>query len=182
MSKSNAKVAPVAKAAVAQTVAELAVELAPATEIKADSPVAAQPAQPAKAASKAVKPQNTAAAGKKKVTVTPSTGKKAVSRAQPKSTPEKKPVAPAASVSAPDRAEKTGKPKKPKLVRDSFTMPEDEYEQITLLKKRLLTQGIAAKKSEILRAGLTLLSRQGAEALIAEINQLKPVKTGRPAK
>lgn len=181
MSKSNAKVAPVVKSARVEAVAAPAVDVASATEIKADSSVVAQPAQPAKTASKAVR-QTAADAGQKKVTVTPATGKKVASRTQAKSAPVKKPSAPAASAVVPERLEKAGKPKKPKLVRDSFTMPEDEYEQIALLKKRLLTQGIAAKKSEILRAGLALLNRQGAEELIAEINQLKPVKTGRPAK
>jgi hypothetical protein len=74
------------------------------------------------------------------------------------------------------------KPKKPKLVRDSFTMPKDEYEQIAALKLSLAKQGRPVKKSELLRAGLLLLSKQTAGAQLACIEALTPIKTGRPRK
>ncbi len=41
-----------------------------------------------------------------------------------------------------------------KVVRDSFTMPQTDYELITALKKRSLESGIQTTKSEILRAGI----------------------------
>ena len=45
------------------------------------------------------------------------------------------------------------KPEKVKMERDSFTMPKDEYAQLSLLKARLTAMGQPAKKSELLRAG-----------------------------
>jgi outer membrane biosynthesis protein TonB len=80
------------------------------------------------------------------------------------------------------KSESASKAKKVKLVRDSFTIPKDEYEQIANLKLALAKQGRTAKKSELLRAGLLLLSRQTAGALLASVDALTPVKTGRPKK
>jgi hypothetical protein len=71
--------------------------------------------------------------------------------------------------------------KKPKLVRDSFTMPKQEYAAIETLKTRALTAGVAVKKSELLRAGLmalTGLSDSGFKQALAGVPTLK---TGRPA-
>ena len=89
--------------------------------------------------------------------------------------------------SAPAAAEQA-KPSKPakirraKLVRDSFTMPEAEHAVIAGLKKRCLTLGVAAKKSEILRAALAVLTRLNDADLATEIQGLAAIKTGRPAK
>jgi hypothetical protein len=80
------------------------------------------------------------------------------------------------------KTEKPGKAKKVKLVRDSFTMPEPEYQTISVLKKRCLTSGIAAKKIEILRAAVASLSELSDAALLAAVRRLKVIKTGRPAK
>jgi hypothetical protein len=80
---------------------------------------------------------------------------------------------------------KTGKPdktKKVKLVRDSFTMPEPEYALIATLKKRCLKAGVAAKKSEILRAAVASLAKLGDTAVLAAVRRLEVIKTGRPAK
>ena len=41
------------------------------------------------------------------------------------------------------KSDKIVRPKKDKLVRDSFTMPELEYAQIAVLKKRCLDAGIS---------------------------------------
>ncbi|NIC39656.1 hypothetical protein HA630_01075, partial [Aquabacterium sp. A08] len=49
------------------------------------------------------------------------------------------------------------KPKKMKLVRDSFCMPKDEYARLDALKTRALGLSLAVKKSELLRAGLKAL-------------------------
>jgi hypothetical protein len=43
-----------------------------------------------------------------------------------------------------------------------------------------LKLGRAAKKSELLRAGLQLLSQQPPQALVAALERLQPIKTGRP--
>ena len=44
------------------------------------------------------------------------------------------------------------------LVRDSFNFPEAEYAHLVELKQRLMAEGVDVKKSELLRAGLVLLS------------------------
>ena len=77
---------------------------------------------------------------------------------------------------------KAAKPKKAKLIRDSFTMPEAEYLLFAAIKKRCLTRGVAAKKSEVLRAALTAFATQTDAALLTSINALDPIKTGRPPK
>ena len=45
-----------------------------------------------------------------------------------------------------------------KLVRDRFTFTENEYEQLSLLKKRLADQRVISKKSELVRAALALFA------------------------
>lgn len=82
----------------------------------------------------------------------------------------------------PAKAEKAPKARKAKLVRDSFTMPEDEYAQIAELKKRLLAKGMISKKSELLRAGVALLADLGDAELAAAMKKVEVIKTGRPAK
>jgi hypothetical protein len=73
------------------------------------------------------------------------------------------------------------KSKRPKVVRDSFTMPKGEYAKIDELKALGLTVGVAAKKSELLRAGLIALGKFSAPELKAAIKALDNVKTGRPS-
>lgn len=104
----------------------------------------------------------------------------------------KKPVAPAkAKPAAPANAAskaiephvaKVAKPRKAKLVRDSFTMPEAEYVLFAELKGRCLSGGVAAKKSEVLRAALVAFAAQSDANVFKAIKTLSPVKTGRPAK
>lgn len=91
--------------------------------------------------------------------------------------------APAANA-GPAAAKKAPKPPKvrPKLVRDSFTMPESDFGLIETLKARALGASRAAKKSELLRAGLQALAALEAPALVAALDKLEPVKTGRPKK
>ena len=77
---------------------------------------------------------------------------------------------------------KPAKAKKDKLVRDSFTMPESEYAAIATLKKRCLNLGVAAKKSEILRAAISGLAKLSDVDVAAAIQSIEAIKTGRPAK
>lgn len=72
------------------------------------------------------------------------------------------------------------KPKKPKLVRDSFTIPKDEYAGIDTLKERSVALGRPAKKSELLRAGLMALLALSPNALHAALEAVPTIKTGRP--
>ena len=74
------------------------------------------------------------------------------------------------------------KPKKPKLVRDSFTIPKLEYGVIEILKQRAARLGRPAKKSEVLRAGVKALESMPDEAFLACITRVPSIKTGRPAK
>jgi hypothetical protein len=71
---------------------------------------------------------------------------------------------------------------RPQLVRDSFTMPEADFAFIATLKSRALDARRAAKKSELLRAGLRLLATLDSKALVAALDKLEPIKTGRPRK
>jgi hypothetical protein len=83
-----------------------------------------------------------------------------------------------------ETAKKADKEKAPKLKmeRDSFTMPKVEYAQIYLLKDKLMKLGQPAKKSELLRAGLMLLSAMDDEKLKATMAKIPAIKTGRPKK
>ncbi len=74
------------------------------------------------------------------------------------------------------------KPKKAKLVRDSFTMPDTEYALIGTVKKAGLAAGVEIKKSEILRIGIALVAKLDAKKLKAAQAALLPLKAGRPKK
>lgn len=69
-----------------------------------------------------------------------------------------------------------------KVVRDTFTMPREDYEQLAVLKQRCLGAGVAVKKSELVRAGLLLLASVPTKHLLAAVKAVEPVKTGRPPK
>lgn len=74
------------------------------------------------------------------------------------------------------------KPKKAKLIRDSFTMPDAEYALLAEVKQRCLAGGVAAKKSEVLRAALLSFAAKSDATLFKAIRALTPIKTGRPPK
>lgn len=87
----------------------------------------------------------------------------------------------------PTRSEKGSKGKKPvlkkpKLIRDSFTFPEEDYANLSSLKHRALSAGREIKKSELLRAGLTALMAMSEVDLLASLDGVRRIKTGRPAK
>ena len=95
------------------------------------------------------------------------------------------PTAPAKKAEKPEKVAKAPKPtkvKKPKLVRDSFSMPENEYLGIAVVKKRLTELGAGAKKSEVLRAGVMVLKAMDDATLVATLAMVERVKTGRPSK
>jgi hypothetical protein len=69
---------------------------------------------------------------------------------------------------------------KPKLVRDSFTMPKAEYAVVEQLKRRAAVLERPAKKSELLRAGIKALSALSDAALLAALQAVPTIKTGRP--
>jgi hypothetical protein len=75
---------------------------------------------------------------------------------------------------------KPAKVKKPKLVRDSFTIPKDEYVVIDALKIRAGKLGQAVKKSELLRAGVKALAAMSDIQFKAALSNVPTIKTGRP--
>ena len=90
------------------------------------------------------------------------------------------PAAPVAVAALTVKA-KVAKTKKPKLVRDSFTIPKPEYEMLAQLKQRSATLGHPTKKSELLRAGIKALAAMQDAALSSALAAVPAIKTGRPA-
>ncbi len=66
------------------------------------------------------------------------------------------------------------------MVRDSFTMPQNEYEKIAEIKTACLKAKMHVKKSEVLRAGLKVLAGLDAARLKLVLKGLEKIKTGRP--
>ncbi len=88
-----------------------------------------------------------------------------------------------AAAPKPVKAVKVAKPakvKKPKLVRDSFTIPKDEYVVIDSLKLRAGKLGQSVKKSELLRAGVKALAAMSDIQFKAALSNVPTIKTGRP--
>lgn len=99
--------------------------------------------------------------------------------AQPASSPARVPVT-AGKAAKPAAAIPKSKVKKPKLVRDSFTIPKTEYVAIDALKQRASGLGRSPKKSEILRAGIMVLTALSDAALLSTLSSVPAIKTGRP--
>ena len=133
------------------------------------------PAAPAKKAVRKVAKKATV----KKASVKAAATKKAVSKPVPKGAVKKAAQQKLKAVVQPAAEQKL---KKPKLVRDSFTFPKDEYQAIAGLKQKALSLQHSAKKSEILRAGLMLLNGLNDKAFLAALAKVPALKTGRPAK
>lgn len=72
------------------------------------------------------------------------------------------------------------KTKKPKLVRDSFTIPKAEYVVLEDLKQRAAKLTRPAKKSELLRAAIKALAELSDAAFLTALAQVPALKTGRP--
>lgn len=70
---------------------------------------------------------------------------------------------------------------RPRMIRDSFTMPEVDYLRIKALKTRILAGGQEIKKSEVLRAGLLALEAMSDKQLHNIAEQVERIKTGRPS-
>ena len=73
-----------------------------------------------------------------------------------------------------EKAEDTAPaPKKSKLKRDSYSIPESEHKQIALLKKRCVDQGKPIKKSYLLRAGIQVLTMMDDAELLSAVARVK---------
>ena len=80
------------------------------------------------------------------------------------------------------KAEKPAKVKKPKLVRDSFTIPKVEYSVLGELKQRAGKLATSVKKSEFIRAGIKALAAMSDQGFLAALKAVPAIKTGRPTK
>lgn len=69
-----------------------------------------------------------------------------------------------------------------RVIRDSFTLPTDDYELIATIRERCLDSRITINKSEVIRAGLHALNQMSNEELVAVVESLTKIKTGRPGK
>ena len=61
------------------------------------------------------------------------------------------------------------------LVREKYSMPENEHERMIDIKKRLLDQGFTIKKNELVRAGLMLLAALDDDDLKGVVSTLPSV-------
>jgi hypothetical protein len=101
----------------------------------------------------------------------------------PKAPTAKPKALPAPKVTAkPAGAPQAAKVKKPKMVRDSFTFPKEEYAVLDLLKLRAAKLGSPVKKTELLRAGVKAIAMMSDDAFLLALRAVPSLKTGRPAK
>ncbi len=140
--------------------------LAPKSAAKKPAP---KSVAPVKAAAKKPLPSTTSA---KKAALKKAPVKTPLSKAFANAKLEK--VAKVANDKSPEKA------KKPKLVRDSFTIPKAEYLVLDELKQRATKLTRPAKKSELLRAGIKALAALSDAAFLTALQQVPAIKTGRP--
>lgn len=145
--------------------------------------------QAAAASTETKKPVAKAAAPKpaavKKPAVKPATRAAAKPAAAPAAAKAEKKVEKVEKVEKPVKAEKiekAPKTKKVKQVRDSFTMPENEYAVLAQVKKTCLKSGVEIKKSDLLRIGVSLIKNLTITELKDILGSLTPLKVGRPKK
>lgn len=175
---------PVAKTTVKAAAKPAAKPAAKAAPKAVASKAAAKPAAKAaattasKAAAKSATKSATKPAAKPAVKAVAKPVAKAAVKAAPKVTPKAAAKAPAARPVEPAK----DKQRKDKLVRDSFTMPEQEYAVLGQVKKACLKAGFEIKKSELLRIGVALISQIDLATLQNVLSALPQLKTGRPKK
>lgn len=118
-------------------------------------------------------------AGASPATVSPATAKRVAKKVAAKTVEIAPNVAPTlAPQTLPEKGEKS---KKPKLVRDSFTIPKSEYTVLESLKQRATNLAHPVKKSETLRAGIKALAAMSDAAFLAALKAVPTIKTGRPS-
>lgn len=145
---------------------------APAAKAARAAKTAVAPARKATVAKRAAPAKDVAVAKKPATSVKPAV--------KPEVAPQSKPVK--AKTPATPAVEQKEKNRKPKLVRDSFTMPEAEYAVLGDVKKACLKAGIEVKKSELLRVGVALLRQIELDRLKEILAGLPALKAGRPKK
>jgi hypothetical protein len=144
-----------------------------ATEVSKTVPASVTSAAataPAAIAKPAAKPAKKVAA--KPVAVKPVVTKKAVVA------PKAAKVAEANKVDAANEV----KEKKIKMVRDSISIPKVEFLVLGEMKTRAGKLGVEVKKTELIRAGIKVLTALTDTAFVAAIRAVPNIKTGRPTK
>lgn len=86
----------------------------------------------------------------------------------------------AATVKAP--AELPDKDKKVRMVRDSLSIPKNEYAVLAELKLRAGKLAVPVKKTELIRAGIKALAALPDSSFLRAIRAVPSLKTGRPPK
>jgi hypothetical protein len=167
-----------AQAPTQQPVAAAVLESAPVAAVAPAMPVAK--AAKVKSIKAALKPSKTSLAPQPPAAESGKARAKA-SKKVPAPAAEAKPAAPKRAKVEP-AARKPEKPVKTKLVRDSFTMPQADFDLVDVLKQRALNFRHAAKKGELLRAGLQALSALSEADLQAALERVTSLKPGRPKK
>ena len=128
---------------------------------------------------------DTTAAAPTKTTAKPAvkrpTATKAPAKAKPVVATKKAPAVIATQVAV-ALTDKPSKPKKPKMVRDSFTIPKSEFTVLQDLKERSNKLARPAKKTELLRAGIKALAALSDAEFLKAIEAVPSLKTGRPSK
>jgi hypothetical protein len=166
--------------AVAQPVIEAEQPVSAAITTSESKPAAAKaPVKKATTKSRVVVKPEVEQADKKVSVAKSSPAQKAPAKAVKKAAPASKAEAP--KVEKVPKAKKQPA-KKPKLVRDSFTIPENDYALFATLKQRALAAGADVKKAELLRAGLVMLAKLDDAELVKAIGLVERIKTGRPKK
>ena len=69
-----------------------------------------------------------------------------------------------------------------KLKRDTFSMPDSDYQLIAEILERSPAMAARSTKSEIVRAGLKVLHNMDDKNLSQVLTQVRRLKTGRPVK
>ncbi len=111
----------------------------------------------------------------------PATRKSPASKAPVKKSSARAPLSKSFAASEIEGIVPTQKVKKPKLIRDSFTIPKAEYLVFDELKQRSARLTRQAKKSELLRAGIKILATLSDAAFLTALAQVPSIKTGRPS-
>jgi hypothetical protein len=146
------------------------------TAPSAPQPIRTTPTRKATAGAKQPTATKTASTPAKPAKAPPSAPVKA-KRAAPSKAPKAATPAKVAQPAAPSPKEK-----KVKVVRDSFTIPKNEFSQLGEMKKKAIGLGLEAKKSELIRAGLLLLNSASDAAFKKALANVPTLKTGRPGK
>jgi hypothetical protein len=118
--------------------------------------------------------------------------KPAMPAVAPKAAASKRAAKPAAKAAQTTKATKASKStkaskpakaaemKKPKLIRDSFTLPQADHDLIKLCKKTALAAGRDTKKSEVVRAAIQSFASLSHAAQLAAYAKLQAIALGRP--